>query len=222
VWKVWKRICEKNPHSKVASLLRQETYGNKILLRPVRPDWANFCPMGDCLLWEVNWKSQKWPTFLCYTFPKYRLCIYFDKKCAGPTILGAFFTNESGRPGCDLSTLKKRQPMWPAPNRLSFFIHPSFVLCSKVLCEINGQGSCLIIFIQCRQRVSRNATDLTTQYVLPVFFSCIKSYHTISWRDSISRHTAPISSVARREQKKLQVALLVVPSLTDGREIESC
>jgi hypothetical protein len=48
------------------------------------PDWANFCLLGDCLLWAVVGKLKKRRTFLDYIFhgTSY-VSIDFNKKLVG-------------------------------------------------------------------------------------------------------------------------------------------
>jgi hypothetical protein len=59
------------------------------------PDWANFCPLGDCLLWAVfeNFKCSR-------NFPQLRLCIILAKNGFG-YISGDFFTNSFGHSAYD-------------------------------------------------------------------------------------------------------------------------
>jgi hypothetical protein len=51
--------------------------------------------VGDCFLWAVFRKLQKYYKHFWLLFPRIRLCIYCDKKLLG-YILGEFFANSSG------------------------------------------------------------------------------------------------------------------------------
>jgi hypothetical protein len=47
------------------------------------PDCANFRLLGDCYLWPVYWKLQKYRKFYDHVFPQYQLCLKFDKNLFG-------------------------------------------------------------------------------------------------------------------------------------------
>jgi hypothetical protein len=80
-------------------------------LNSVWPDWANFRLMVNCLLWVVFWKLQKWPTFLVFFFPQFKLCINFDINVLG-YILGDLLHKLVWSPwffSCSRNTLNNRE-----------------------------------------------------------------------------------------------------------------
>jgi hypothetical protein len=60
------------------------------MLQAVRPDWENFRPLGDSLLWVVFLKIAEVAHIFGLLFPQLRLCINFAKNVLG-YVLGDIF-----------------------------------------------------------------------------------------------------------------------------------
>jgi hypothetical protein len=73
------------------------TYPGQVVCKPGWPDRANLRSMGDCVIWAVTWKLQKYSTFFGYFIPWLIFCTNCGKKWVG-LHFGWFFTNSSGHP----------------------------------------------------------------------------------------------------------------------------
>jgi hypothetical protein len=64
LWRYW--LVSAEPHFQDDDMLRSSDISVLFVaaFRAGWPDWANFRPTGDCLLWAVFRKLQKLPTFL--------------------------------------------------------------------------------------------------------------------------------------------------------------
>jgi hypothetical protein len=87
------------------------------------PDWANFLPLGDFLLWAVM-KTTEEDQCLVSSTKKY--AVIMAKKELG-YILGDFFTNPSGRPGSAIVAFARSignalHPCWCFVHVLLFYL----------------------------------------------------------------------------------------------------
>jgi hypothetical protein len=95
------RIVHTYIHSGCLALLYIVPLGTRAVWGswPGRPDWENFRPLGDCLLWAAFWKFYKSsPRFLATFF---RIRVYelaLAKKPGLGHVLGDLFKNSFGRP----------------------------------------------------------------------------------------------------------------------------
>jgi hypothetical protein len=96
------------------------------------PDWADFRPMGDFLLWTLVWKLQM-RTFLGYFFPRYNQCNNFDKKLMD-YILGDFFVNS---PVVDVKITFFCDFSQFSAKKLAFFLNTNVtIIFSKKICFV--------------------------------------------------------------------------------------